>query len=105
MTRLSASRASLLAVAALLASCASSRTPENPTAQASLECGQLATETARTQAARQEALEKQQDAWKVVIPFAVVARYASGKSAVSDADARLAELQEQSGRKGCASGG
>jgi hypothetical protein len=46
-------------------------------------------------------VEKQQDPWKFVIPFAVAGHHVSAKSAVSDADNWLAQLHEQSRRKGC----
>jgi hypothetical protein len=67
------------------------------------ECSQLRAEIARTEQEKRAALEKKENAWKVVIPFAVAAQYAAGKSAADSADKRLAELGNQSARQGCSS--
>lgn len=93
--------ATLVAFAALAPGCAS--TPAPPIAPSALDCGQIRAAIADAAKARRAATEKQQDAWKAVIPFAVVARYARGKSAVSEADAQLAQLERQSAKQGCAS--
>jgi hypothetical protein len=66
------------------------------------DCATVGAEIARSEEAKRVALEQKQDAWKVVVPFAVVARYAKGKAASSDADKRLAELNAQYARQGCA---
>lgn len=92
---------SLVAAAALATGCASTRPPSGP--HAAEDCNHLRVEIARTADERRAGVEKRDDAWKVVIPFAVVAQYMAGKSAVDAADQRLAELGEQSRRKGCAS--
>jgi hypothetical protein len=89
--------ASLLVAA--LAGCAS--TPGGVTSAAAQDCRQLGAEIARSEEAKREALDKQQNAWKAVIPFAVVARYASGKSAAAEADGRLADLKAGFARQGC----
>ena len=86
-----------LAMASLTAGCATP--PEEP---ASLSCRQLDAEIGGTEQARLQALEKQQDPWKFVIPFSAGGRNVSAKSAVSDADKWLAELHEVSRTKGCA---
>lgn len=87
--------------AVVSAGCASSPKPSR--APAMNDCNQLRGEIARAEDEKRAAREKQEDAWKVVIPFAVVAQYVSGKTAVEEADRRLAELGGQSKRAGCAS--
>lgn len=88
----------LLALAVLAPGCASP--PPSPAAAAP-GCRQLAAEITRTQETRRAALEKEQNAWKAVIPFAVAARYASGRSAAGKADKRLQELRAEYSRQGC----
>jgi hypothetical protein len=70
-------------------------------APAPMSCDDIGQEIARTETARLEALEKQNTAWKAVIPFAIVARHASGKAAAEEAGQRLAVLREQYERQGC----
>ncbi|HEX6707973.1 MAG TPA: hypothetical protein VF169_24750 [Albitalea sp.] len=90
-------RISACALAAMLTACASAPQPASiPT-----DCAELHTEIARAEDARRAALDQQQSAWKAVIPFAMAARHASGKSAVADADRRLAELHAQSAQQAC----
>jgi hypothetical protein len=91
----------LLAVVAFISGCATAPTSERAPASAISECKDLNTEIAAVYEAKRQALEKQRDAWKVIIPFAVAARYAGGKSAVADADKRLNELRDESARRGC----
>lgn len=96
-----------LALSALLMACAGPPTASATSAVASntalspLDCGALRAEIQRTEAIRSEALQKEHDAWKAVVPFAVAARYASGKSAVGDADQTLAALRDEHDRRGC----
>jgi len=85
---------------ALLAGCASA--PATRAAPKAADCRQLSAEIASAEEARRAAMEKQQSAWKAVIPFAVAARYASAKSSSGRADQRRAELQTQFKRQGCA---
>jgi len=87
---------SLLALASLLAACA---TPPKEPAQ--LSCDQLKSEIQATERGRQLALEKREDEWKFVTPVAVAGVHIASKSAVSDADRWLAQLREQSRLKGC----
>jgi hypothetical protein len=47
------------------------------------------------------AAQRQQDAWKAVVPFAVVARYGQAKAAAQESALRLAELQQHAARHGC----
>jgi hypothetical protein len=47
------------------------------------------------------AVEKQQDPWKFVIPFAVAGRHVAAASSVGDADRWLAELEAHAHSKGC----
>lgn len=107
--RMTPAGAALLAIVTLAAGCAGAP-PAPPTSIAASaaaplpaprDCTQLHAEIAGAKARQREALDKQQDAWKVVVPFAVAARYASAMSAVDDAGKRLAELNAESARQGC----
>lgn len=89
-----------LLLAVLLSGCASAPTATNPSS--GLDCRQLGAEIERTEQARHAALEKKQDAWKVVVPFAVAGRYAQAASAADQADKRLAELNAEHAQRGCA---
>jgi hypothetical protein len=86
------------AVAAVLAGCA---TASNEIAPDTLSCEQIATEMAGTRVARTQALEKQEDPWKFVIPFAVAGRHVAAASSVNEADRWLAELGTEAQRRGC----
>jgi hypothetical protein len=92
---------SLLALSALTAACATA-TPTEEVQVASLDCTALHSELARNAEAQRAAAQKQQDAWKAVVPFAVMARYGQGKAAAAESEQRLAELQAQAARQGCA---
>jgi hypothetical protein len=76
-----------------------------PAASRGLDCSQLEAQIAHAEDARRAALEKEQNAWKVIVPFAVAARYASGKTAVAEAEQRLAQWRAESIRLGCDSHG
>ena len=88
--------------AAGLAGCAS---PPGASASSALPaaCGDLQQAMAQAEQARPAAVHKQESAWKAVIPFAVAARYAQGRSEMDEAEARLAELQAASQAQGCRS--
>ena len=47
---------------------------------------------------RRQAVEDSGNAWKAVVPFVVLARKAGARSALDEADKRLAELRSQSQR-------
>jgi len=85
-------------VAGVLAGCA---TASNDRAPAELTCEQLAAEVAGTRVARTQALEKQRDPWKFVIPFAVAGHHVASASSVGEADQWLAELDAAARAKGC----
>jgi hypothetical protein len=59
------------------------------------DCEQLQAEIARTEQARRKAADDADNAWKAVVPFVVLARKASAKSAAGEAEKRLAELKPQ----------
>ena len=73
-----------------------------PAGAAATSCEAIDAETVRATEARRAAAEKEQGAWKAVVPFAVAARYASGKAAGDEAGRQLAALQVRSGQQGCA---
>ena len=67
----------------------------------SYECSRLRSEMAGLETAKRAAVQKQQDAWKAVVPFAVLAQHSSATSKVADADKRLNELNAELTRRGC----
>lgn len=75
------------------------------TATAKADCGQIKAEMLGLEQARKAALEKEQNAWKAIVPFVVAARYASGKSEAEKTGRRLEELRAESNRQGCARDG
>jgi hypothetical protein len=89
-----------LALSALVAACAS--TPPSDMQVAALDCSALQTELVRNADAQRAAAQQQQDAWKAVVPFAVMARYGQGKAAAAESEQRQADLQAQAARQGCA---
>lgn len=89
---------SLAGIATLIAGCASAPAASDPS---SMTCRELAVEAAGTRQAKAQALAKQQDPFKFVIPFAVAGHHVAAQSAVGDADRWLAELDAQSHRLGC----
>jgi hypothetical protein len=64
----------------------------------SADCDQLHAEIARTEQARRKAADDADNAWKAVVPFVVLARKAGARSALGEADKRLAELKPQAQR-------
>lgn len=65
------------------------------------DCSRVDADIAHAQEARRVALEQGESAWKAVVPFVVLARKASSKSAAGEADKRLAELRQQARQQGC----
>jgi hypothetical protein len=101
MNRILQATSPLLALAALLGACA--QTPEAPATQvAALDCAALQAEVSAAEHAARLAAQQQHDAWKAVVPFAVMARYGQGKAAANESQQRLAELQQHAALRGCA---
>lgn len=71
------------------------------TLSAALGCAPLEEQIARAEQARRAAREKEDNAWKAVVPFAVAARYASGRAAQNDAQQTLDGLRAQAAQLGC----
>ena len=95
----------ILLSVAVVGGCASqpSQTPAAAvSAQAPADCSQLQAEISATEKARRVAQEKQQTAWKAIVPFVVAAHHARAKSEVAETDKRLAELKAEATRGGCA---
>jgi len=65
-------------------------------------CNELRDQIAEAGRAKQAAEQAGSDAWKAVVPVAVLARYAKGKKAAADAAERLADLEAAADRRGCA---
>jgi hypothetical protein len=101
MKHLSTLATTLAALITITAGCASQPATVAALPQPAADCRQLGADIAGTESARHEAAEKQQNAWKAVVPFVVAARFAEGKSAVAEADQRLAELQGRFEQQGC----
>lgn len=102
MTRVRLTLSLLLAITPLATGCASAPSADTaPARSAAPDCDQLGAEIAASEEARRAGLEQQKGAWKVVIPFAVAARYASGKAAATQADQRLDDLNAEFARQGC----
>lgn len=94
---------SALGLVLALAGCASAPSPaalESSVADGP-DCRQLASAIARTESARRAAVDKQADAWKAVVPFAVAARYANGKADAAEAGMRLDHLRTAAAQQGC----
>jgi hypothetical protein len=66
-----------------------------------LGCTELHTELAEARESQRLATEAVSDAWHVVVPFWVAARYASARSDLADAQGRSTHLQAALSRKGC----
>lgn len=64
-------------------------------------CLRITADIERAEQARKAAVEKGDNAWKTILPFAVIARKASSKAAVDDADKQLAALRRQAEAEGC----
>ena len=60
-----------------------------------LECTRLEAVVAPAEQARRAAVEQSDNAWKAVVPFVVLARKASARSALEEADRTLAALKAQ----------
>ena len=86
---------------ALLAACA--QTPSTPAvSMAALDCAAIEAQIDKAAQQQRAAAQQQHDAWKAVVPFAVMARYGQGKAAASEAQQRLDELQQHAALRGCA---
>jgi len=96
--------AAAAAIAALAGCASTAQTPSARTDSASAaapSCAQLDADITQTDEALRTAKVKGQDAWKAVVPFAVAARYASGKAAANDAAQQLEALRAEAARLGC----
>lgn len=89
-------------LALLVAGCAAAPGTSAPIAAA--DCDGLKASLAATEGERRAAVDKQQGAWKAVIPVLVAVRYAQGKTETAQADQRQAELQRELDAHGCAKG-
>jgi hypothetical protein len=105
--------AGVLALAAMLtlaAGCATQpavRSDEDPSVQLAkpasatsraADCNQIDSEIVHSVEVRRVAGEQSENAWKAVVPFVVLARKASAKSALEEADKNLAALKAQAQR-------
>ncbi len=102
MPRITHSLVPLLAITTLAMGCASAPTATTKSANlAAPDCRQLSTEIASAEADKRAALEKEKGAWKAVVPFVVVARYAGGKLAADKSDKQQEKLRAEFARQGC----
>jgi hypothetical protein len=64
-------------------------------------CPSMAAEAVRAAKARREALDAGDNAWKTVLPFAVLVRKVSSRHAADEAQARLDALSQKARQAGC----
>lgn len=64
-------------------------------------CDRIQAEVIRTEQQQQDALDRQQEAWRLVVPVAVAVRHASAGSDARKAGERLEALQAEARRQGC----
>lgn len=93
----------LTALAALLGACATPHQPA-PSTGAGADCAQLQSRLADAEKARREAQQQKQDAWKVIVPFAVAARHAQAGKALDVAEQQQAALKAAAQKQGCSHG-
>ena len=93
----------LIVTPALLAGCASIPRSQTPLAAiADLDCEGLAQEQALNERSREAAQRARSDAWKAVLPILVGVRYASARTAQSDAERRLQQVRASRDARQCA---
>jgi hypothetical protein len=89
-----------------LAGCAGAPAHEaGVAALAGADCTTLQAQIAHEREVLQAAEQKEGEAWKAVIPFAVIARYGSGRAAAAEAEERLQALRTQAALRGCIEAG
>lgn len=100
MHRIAAIPMTALASLALgaLAACAGAPRIE---ATATSDCPKLDAEIAQVTDMQRAAAQKQQDAWKTILPIAAAARFGQGMVEASQSEKRLADLQDRATRQGC----
>ena len=95
-------RLALALFVALIGACAS--IPESTIAvdkYDQLTCPQLAQEVIKAQQTATYASQVKSESWKVVVPFAIAARYADGAEAGRDAQLRLTTAKQMQTSKSC----
>jgi hypothetical protein len=90
-----------IALAALLAACAQAP-GASETQLAAFDCRAIEAQIDTAAEAQRAAAQQQHDAWKAVVPFAVLARYGQGKAAADESQQRLDALRQQAALHGCA---
>lgn len=102
MKRVSMHGTALAVTLAAMTGCA--QTPSAPaaaSAAAPTDCAQLDADIGSAEQALHDAQERQQSAWKAVIPFAVAARHAQARSAGAQAQQQLDALHSTHRQQGC----
>jgi hypothetical protein len=92
----------VLALAGLASACATA--PQPVPAAAGADCAQIQARLAQSEQLRREAQQQKQDAWKVIVPFAVAARHAQAGKALDAAEQQQAALQAAAQKQGCSHG-
>ncbi|MFT3953785.1 MAG: hypothetical protein QM722_05135 [Piscinibacter sp.] len=99
-------RALLLTLVVLAAGCSTrpdAHHDRDPAADAAPgDCAALQADVRNAEQAVAEAQEQKQNAWKAVVPFAVVARQAQARSTGAQAERQLERLRGAQRRQGCA---
>lgn len=88
-------------LAAVLAACAQTP-PSTGTELAGLDCAAIEAQVSVASQQQRAAAQQRQDAWKAVVPFAVMARHGQAKAAANESQQRLDGLQQQAALRGCA---
>lgn len=65
------------------------------------ECLRIAADLERVEKARNDAIERHDNAWKAVIPFVVIARKVRSKADIEKTDAQLLALRQSAEAEGC----
>jgi len=89
-----------VSLVAVLAACAHTPAPPD-TRLAGFDCAGIEAQLDTAAQQRRAAAQQRQDAWKAVVPFAVMARYGQAQAAADASQQRLDELHRQAALRGC----
>lgn len=65
------------------------------------ECLRIAADLERFEKMRKDAVERDDNAWKAIVPFAVIARKTGSKADIEEADRQLLVLRHKAVAEGC----
>jgi hypothetical protein len=64
-------------------------------------CLRIGAEIERFDKMRKDAVERNDNAWKAIVPFAVIARKTGSKADIEEADKQLLALRHKAAAEGC----